>query len=206
VELYTAEVLVSWREDSEDLARREKGRPDGSRGLVPRFAVIRLDPYCAWVPTRRFPTGFGRGELELDIGFHEVAEQSWRELGISTRSHTMDPVFDVSLANDSEEISVVSAVGVEPVKMWSTLKGYPVAFTLRSIGRYVLQVDRFVPGRKQMLELEDPIAVPPKGAGRLSLQLRGFREAVRDNNGLIRLCVVADAGVVRSRLIYMGMY
>jgi hypothetical protein len=204
-ERYTRDVLRFWKMDAEELAAREKGRAE-QPALPIRFAVIRLDSRCMWFPAHRLQKVAARLGCRPPIGFHEVPERAWPEFGISPQTHSLDPVFDLTFANDTTSTAVISAVGFEPYMVWAELKGIPAAYKVTKIGDYAIGVTPITPDQPQMLELGDPIAVPPAGTGRFSLRLSRFREHLPGNECLLRLCVVANSEVWRSQLVYLGVY
>lgn len=110
---FTPDVPRFWKLDAEELAAREKGR--AVQSLLPvRFAVIRLDSHCMWMPAHRLHKVAARLGCCPEIGFHEVPERAWSEFGMSTRTHSLDPVFDLTFANDTPCTTVISAVGPAP--------------------------------------------------------------------------------------------
>lgn len=205
VQRYTPDVLRFWKMDAEELAAREKGRAAPS--LLPiRFAVIRLDPRCMWIPAHRLQKVAARLGCRPGIGFHEVPEHAWPESGMSTQTHSLDPVFDFTFVNDTSSTTVISAIGFEPHAVWADLKGIPAAYKVTKVGDYAISVTSIVPHQPQMLELDDPIALPPAGTGRVSLRLSRFRQHLSGNECLLRLCVVANGEAWRSQLVYLGVY
>jgi len=202
---YDAATLRFWREDAEALADYEKGIP--KEAVCPlRFASIQMDSSCLWQPAHRLHKVWTRSGGRADFGFHEIAERHWKELHVSSKTQSLDPILDVVIANDTNATTVISALGFEPVAVWTVLKGLPVAYKISVVDTYTLRVGAVVPGRSQMLRIPDPIAVPPHGTGRYKLCLRSFRKAVRGNETLVRLCVTVDPVEWKSRLIYMGVY
>lgn len=202
---YTPHVLRSWKMDAERFAAREKGRAAPSM-LPVRFAVIRLDPRCTWTPVHQMRKVTARLGYRPEIGFHMVPERDWPECGISMRTHSLDPVFDLTFANDTSSTTVISAIGFEPHRVWVDLKGIPAAYKVTKVGSYVIRVTTIVPHQPQMLELDDPIALPPAGTGRISVRLSRFREHLSGNQCLLRLCAVANGETWSSQLVYLGVY
>lgn len=202
---YTPDVLRFWKMDAEELAGREKGRVAPS--LLPiRFALIRLDPRCMWTPAHRLNKVAARLGCRPEAGFHEVPEAAWSEFGISPEVDSLDPVFDLTFANDTSSTTVISEVGFEPHSVWSALKGVPAAYKVTNVGDFAISVTSIVPHQPQMLELDDPIALPPAGTGRISLRLSHFREHLSGNECLLRLSAVANGEAWRSQLVYLGVY
>jgi hypothetical protein len=202
---YPANKLRLWRQDAEELARREKGHIVGAV-LQLRFADIRLDPRCAWRTTNRLRKVAEQIGAQPDIGFHEIPERAWDDLGISRRTHALEPVFDFTVVNDAQTTCVLSSVGFEVDSIWSDLKGVSGSYKVKRIGKHTLSVTKIVPGHPQMLSLPDPIAIQPLGTARISLRLQHFRQNLEGNECLLRLCVLANNEVRMSEQVYMGVY
>jgi len=202
---YDSATLRYWREDAETLADYEKGMPKLAVHPV-RFASIQIDSSCLWRPAHRLHKVWTRAGGRADFGFHEISARYWKELRVSPKTKSLDPILDVTIANDTDATTVISAIGFEPIAVWTALKGLPVAYKVPVVDAYTLRVRTLMPGRSQIMSLPDPIAVPRHGTGRYKLCLKRFREAIRGNETLVRLCLVADTVEWKSRLIYMGVY
>lgn len=202
---YDTPTLRYWRQDAELLADWEKGRALDRDDAV-RFAAIQIDPGCLWWPAHRLYKVWMRKGARADFGFHQVPKTSWSELGISPRSHSLDPILDFTVVNDGGVVTIVSAIGFEPIDVWSALKGLPVAYKVPPVDSYRLSVQPVKLGRAQVLELPDPVAISTAGAGRFKLCLEGYANALGGNESLIRIQVTANTAIWKSRLIYMGTY
>lgn len=202
---YDAARLTFWREDAEALADYEKGRPLGA-ALPVRFASIELDPACLWWPAHRLHKVRSVHGGMADFGFHEIPDRERRQRGVSTKTHSLDPILDITLVNDASTTTIVSAIGLVPEAVWTSLKGIPSAYRLHKVGAYVLGLSTLEPGTPQMLQLREPIAIPTATRARYTLCLRRYHRALTGNDSLIRLCVRANGTNWRSRLIYMGVY
>jgi len=202
---YGAATLWFWRQDAEDLADSEKGRPIDLIQSV-RFASIQLSPSCMWRSAHRLLKVRTAHGGSPDLGFHQVPAHAWEALKLSTESHSLDPILDIAISNDTDRTTVISALGLVPLHVWTVLKGLPGAYKIPVVDKYAIDVTRLVPGVPQMLNLPDPIAVPSHGTGRYVLCLRGFRQAADGNETLIRLAVYANNANWFSRAIYFGLY
>lgn len=202
---YDAARLRYWKEDAETLADFEKGRQNSVTPPV-RFAAIRMDPSCLWRPAHRLHKVWTPAGGRADFGFHEIPERYWKQLRMSSRTHSLDPILDVTVANDTDKSTVISTIGFEATRIWTALKGLPVAYKVPVVDAYTLRVHKIVSGQPQLIEVPDPIALPAHGTGRFKLWLRGFRKAVKGNETLLRLFLTADDLEWKSRLIYMGVY
>lgn len=125
---------------------------------------------------------------------------------MSPETHSVDPTIDFTLANDADAITIVSAIGFEPIAVWSDLKGLPVAYKVRAVDTYCLPVQRVEPGHAQFIQLPDPVAIPAATPVRFKLCLKGYAGSLGGNESLIRIQVTANTIAWRSRLIYMGTY
>jgi hypothetical protein len=200
---FTATILEEWRCDSEELAELELGRPADlpNRALQPaRFALIRLaTDQCAWWPAwkfRRSPVRFG---------FHELHQRNWEAAGVTER-HVLDPVLDITVANDGGRPLLVHQIGFLPEAVWADIKGLMQPTKVLVLECYELPVGPIIVGERQILELHDPVSVPPEGHFRFTFRLKGYRDALRGNESIVRLAVGSDAGVRHSRRIYLGVY
>lgn len=199
---FTVAIIEQWKEEAEDLARLDLARPGSSdqrRSL--RFTVIRMnDALSAWRNAWKFrqsPTHFG---------FHQLAERHRVELGISLTSHTLDPVFDITVLNDGTAPLHVHRLGFLPVWVWSDLKGIPEGYKILKLESYRLAVTQIDEGKPQFLDLPDPVHIPAGAPLRLDVHLAGYPEALQGNESVVRFIVESDAGLHHSRLVYLGVY
>jgi hypothetical protein len=202
---YTSSVLRFWRLDAEHFADQEKGCPGDSTATL-RFAAIGLDPDCMWRPSHRLGKVAMRIGAFPQVAFHAIPQRTWTRLGISLATHSCDPIFDLTLVNDSAKTSVLSSIGFEAHSVWSDLKGLSQAYKIHVTGGYVLAVATIAIGIPQTIQLPDPLAVPAGRPVRLKLALAGFRSKLPGNESLLRLLAIADGATQRSRLINMGVY
>ena len=199
---YTSSVLRFWRLDAEHHADQEKGRPVAAKL---RFVVIGLDPDCLWRPSHRLGKVAAQVGAIPQVGFHAIPQDAWSTLGVSPNTHSCDPILDITLVNDSRKLSVLS-IGFEAHSVWSDLKGLPQPYKIRLTGGYVLTCGAITVGVPQMIQLPDPIAVPAGQPVRIKLTLSEFRAHLCGNESLLRLLVIADGDILRSRMINMGVY
>lgn len=198
------EMLREWKRDSELLAKMElaHGTEGLDRDLQPlRFSLIRLDESrCGWKWAGRFrrsPTHFG---------FHQRSGQEWNELGLSTGTHSPDPLFDVAVLNDGTRPLLIHRVGFLPTEVWTDLKGIPGAGKVPVLDSYELPVAPIERDHPQVLDLTDPVHIDPSGHFRFKLHLLGYREALSGNESVVRLLVESNVGVHHSREVYLGVY
>lgn len=199
---YTVGVLRYWRQDAESMADREKGQPS-SATLAVRFASIQMDPRSFWAHAHRLGKVWTEYGGRADFGFHEIPERAHSDF--PDKEH-LDPIIDITIANDNNVQSVISEVGFVPVDLWSTLKGIPPAYKVYVIDEYDLPIQRLVINESQTLILPDPIAVPAGGTCRFKLRLQGYNNAVPGNESIIRFMINADGTYWHSRFVYMGIY
>lgn len=205
---FSAETLRLWKIDSEEIANREIGRPqEPDRTLQPiRFSKIGVSDQCLWGPAHRFHKIPLQEGLRLDFGFHELPEREWSELHQSPEKCTIDPVLDIVIVNDSGHTGTVSAVGIELLYPWMALKGLGVAHKVPVEDVYIIELKKLEPNVPQVIELKDPVAVPSDIAFRYLIWLNGFHNAIGENESIIRLVVVYEGNIYRSRMVYMGVY
>jgi hypothetical protein len=202
---YPTATLRFWKLDAEALADQEKGHSTDSTAEL-RFAAIQLDPCCMWRRSHRLGKVAERIGAMPQIGFHAIPQQAWKELAISPSTHSIDPVFDLTLVNDAAKTRVMSSVGFEALHVWSDLKGLSGVQKVKVIDGYALAVVPISVGVPQMLQLPDPIAIPSGHPVRIKLALVGFRPNLHGNESLVRLLVIADGLTHRSRLFNLGVY
>ncbi len=202
---YASSVLRFWRLDAENLADQEKGRPPATTETL-RFAVIGLEPGCMWRSSHRLAKVTVRIGAAPQLTFHALAQHSRAAAGASPERHCCDPIFDLTLVNDSPRTSVLSSIGFVAQALWSDLKGLPRPYRVRVTEAYVMQCDTIAVDVPQLLELPDPVGIPAGLPLRIKLTLAGFRASLRGNESLLRLLAIADGDLHRSRMINMGVY
>jgi hypothetical protein len=202
---YPVSVLRFWRQDAEDRAQRELGRSTPLLEAA-RLASIVLDPRCMWANSHRLGKIAEHLKGRPEIGFHAIPEQAWSDYQMSALTHSVDPILDVTLVNDTASTAILSQIGFEAHSVWSDLKGLPHAYKVELLDGYVLNVSPIVPGDMQLLQLADPIALPAGAPARIQLTLAGFRANLPGNESLLRIIAIADGIVHRSRLFEFGVY
>jgi hypothetical protein len=202
---FSPELLRLWREDAEQRAALELGRPTITAEAA-RFGSIVLDSRCMWGPSHRLGKIAAFRKLRPEIGFHALLEATWQDRQMSTETHSVDPILDLTLVNDTTSNAILSHVGFEAHSVWSDLKGWPQSSTINVLAKYAFDVSPIVAGDSQFLQLPDPIRMPPGEPARVQIELVRFRENLPGNESLLRLLAVANGSVHRSRLINFGVY
>lgn len=112
--LYLTGVLRIWKVDSEQLVRREIGRPaDASPDLQPiRYSSIGLWSDCLWWRAHRLHKLCLKDGLRPDFGFHEIPPTAWEGVGKSPDKNPVEPVFDITVINDGSRVGTVTAIGL----------------------------------------------------------------------------------------------
>ena len=202
---FSPELLRLWREDAEYRAELELGRSTITAEAA-RFGSIVLDPRCMWGSSHRLGKIAAFRKLRPEIGFHALYPTAWQYRQMSTETHSVDPILDLTLVNDTASNAILSHVGFEAHSVWSDLKGWPQSSTITVLAKYALAVSSIVVGEAQFLQFPDPIRMPPGEPARIEVELAHFRENLPGNESLLRLLAVANGRVYRSRLINFGVY
>jgi hypothetical protein len=208
VRQYLIGVLRLWKLDSEELVMREIGRSvDSSPDLQPiRYSSIGICGECLWWRAHRLQKVNLKGGLHPDFGFHEIPPNAGEGVGKSPERNPAEPVLDVTVINDGSRVGTATAIGLELVATWTTMKGLPVAEKVPVSDVYVLRLQELVPGQPQICVLPDPVAIPANGGlFRFQLWLENFAGAVA-NESLVRLALEFEGRLHRSGIFYMGRY
>ena len=97
----------------------------------------------------------------------------------SNEDYSSDPVFDVQILNNTEDTILFQSVEFIQEKVWSTLKGIPEEFRLKSVGTVFLDIDFDKVTTTE--EFEGPIVLKPKSPFRFKIQLRDFTSKAPGN-------------------------
>jgi hypothetical protein len=112
-----------------------------------------------------------------------------------------DPILDLVVTNRTSTVQCVYAVGMEILKCWQELGPSPVAASVvPTLAQAVLHVANR-PG-KQLVELDDPIQLPPQTAARVSLRLADYETVFPSTyTTIMSILIDTSAGIVSSRAI-----
>ncbi len=108
------EVLLFWKQDAEETAHKELGLRRGASFQPLRFSSIRVADMCMWgaVRNRLRRVALWRG-VQPSFGFHEIPSRN--DEGKSLNTHSLDPIFEVTVINDSAQTGTVTSIGFELV-------------------------------------------------------------------------------------------
>ena len=205
---YSVERLMLWKLDAESHAEGLlRGKSSNLRKGTVRFSKIGLAPGTIWWEARRLKKAGYWGGIHLDFGFHVIPGLNWKSMGISPTTHSLDPVFDITLVNDSGQTVLLHKLGIEPLAIWTVLKGFSMAGPVMSIGTYTIPLTTLRQGTRQWMTLQDLLCLPAGAPLRFSLALKNFKQNLRGNELVMRILLEDDQGTrYSSKQIYMGVY
>lgn len=114
-----------------------------------------------------------------------------------------DPIFDVQIINNTDDIFLINEIKIDVENVWSTLKGIPLEHLLKSIGTVLVDVD--FSKRFTSRELSDPLIINSKSPFRFKIQLTKFAVNAPGNWATISIILKFSGGQeLRSKSITLG--
>lgn len=121
---------------------------------------------CFWKLHPESPTFF------VPLTFDEISNLKKKGNG-SHQKMTSDPVFDIQLINNSNNVYLLKGIEIVRTNVWSKLSGLSPERVLKSIGRVQMKVDFKNSAIKHMLD--DPLILSSKSPLRFGLQFKDVR-------------------------------
>jgi len=162
------------------------------------FSRIIIDSKkCCWISRTR--------DEDIENPIYDFHEQMNSE---EARNKIIDPIFDITLMNQSSESVIINHIGINPIVARNDIKGIPISGKIEIIEGYNLQINEFIFGKDELLWLESPIYMESKAPFRFTLQLKDYKEQAikRGNDTVIKILIGANNQRIESPLIRMGMY
>lgn len=130
---FSVKQLKIWKSEHETWVRENLNR--SVTLLMPKIQIasIRiLSEECLWEPEPM------DGDLSsiYEIGFHQLPTFTWKKEQEEADRRVIDPIFDITLINSTNEPVLFTAVGFEALDAWSTLKGLPISGKVKLVDAY----------------------------------------------------------------------
>lgn len=162
------------------------------------FSIIDIkNDICCWRNRDR--------QIDIENPIYDFHEEQTRGQLINKIE---DPIFDITILNESTEPVILSHVGVLPISARHDIKGIPSAGKIQITEGYILKIEKFEFGQDVILKLDDPIYMEAKAPFRFTLILTDYRKKAisKGNDTVMKFIVNANAKRIESPFIKMGMF